>query len=153
MAFDRILDIIHGYWAYLVLLVLLLASLNALVKLIANKPFGAKDFSITLFGLIATHIQVLLGFILYFAHPTLGFASFLREDMAMSDIMSNSEMRLFAIEHPLVMLLAVILITIGYSKHKKQLTSKAKFKTITIFYLIALVLITSRIPWNHWLNS
>lgn len=153
MAIDRILDVLHGYWAYLVLLILILATINALVKYFSNRPFGAKDFSISLFGLIVTHIQVLVGLILYFAHPTLGFASFTREDLTMADIMGNSEMRLFAVEHPLIMIIAVILITIGYSKHKKQLTSKGKFKMLAIFYTIALILILSRIPWDHWLTS
>lgn len=153
MAFDRILDVIHGYWAYLVLLILFLATVNALVKYIANRPFGAKDFQISLFGLIVTHIQFLVGLILYFAHPTLGLASITRDDMTMADVMGNSEMRMFAIEHPLVMLIAVILITIGYSKHKKQLTSKGKFKMLAIFYTLGLILILSRIPWDHWLGS
>lgn len=153
MALDRILDVLHGYWAYLVLLILLLASFNAIIKYFSNKPFGAKDFSISLFGLIVTHIQVLVGLILYFAHPTLGFASFTRDDLTMADIMGNSEMRLFAVEHPLIMIIAVILITIGYSKHKKQLTSKGKFKMLAIFYTIAFILILSRIPWDHWLTS
>ena len=153
MALDRILDIVHGYWAYLVLLVLLLATFNALIKYYSNKPFGSKDFSISLFGLIVTHIQVLIGFILYFTHPTLGFGSFRNPDLGMSDIMGNDDLRLFAVEHPLIMLLAVILITIGYSKHKKQLTSKGKFKMLAIFYTIAFILILSRIPWTHWLSS
>ncbi|MEX0996340.1 MAG: hypothetical protein WDZ45_04785 [Flavobacteriaceae bacterium] len=153
MALDRILDVIHGYWAYLVLLVLLLASLNAIVKYFSKQPFGAKDFRVSLFGLILTHIQVILGLLLYFAHPSLGFASFTRDDMTMADIMGNSEMRLFAVEHPLIMIIAVVLITIGYSKHKKQLTSKGKFKMLAIFYTIGFILILSRIPWDHWLNS
>lgn len=153
MAFDRILDVIHGYWAYLVLLILLLASFNAIVKYFSNQAFGAKDFRISLFGLIVTHIQVLVGLILYFAHPTLGFASLTREDLSMADVMGSSELRLFAVEHPLIMIIAVILITIGYSKHKKQLTSKGKFKMLAIFYTLAFILILSRIPWDHWLNS
>ncbi len=153
MALDRIIDVVHGYWAYLVLLILLLASLNSIIKYFSNQPFGAKDFRVSLFGLIVTHIQVLIGLLLYFAHPTLGFASFTRDDLTTADIMGNSELRLFAVEHPLIMLIAVILITIGYSKHKKQLTSKGKFKMLAIFYTIGLILILSRIPWDHWLSS
>tara|TARA_R110000850_G_scaffold277058_1_gene421849 strand:- start:77780 stop:78241 length:462 start_codon:yes stop_codon:yes gene_type:complete len=153
MALDRILDVVHGYWAYLVLLILLLASFNAIVKYFSNQPFGAKDFRVSLFGLIVTHIQVLVGLLLYFAHPTLGFGSFRNPDLTTADIMGSSELRLYAVEHPLIMIIAVILITIGYSKHKKQLTSKGKFKMLAIFYTIAFILILSRIPWDHWLYS
>lgn len=151
MELNLILDIVHGYWAYLVLLVLLLATFNALIKYFSNKPFGAKDFRISLFGLIVTHIQVLLGLLLFFAHPTLGYGSFRNPDLSMADIMGSSELRLYAVEHPLIMIIAVVFLTIGYSKHKKQLTSKGKFKMLAIFYTIALILILSRIPWQHWL--
>jgi hypothetical protein len=64
--------------------------------------------------------------------------------------MKDSAVRLLALEHPLMMVIAIILITIGWSKHKKQVKSEAKFKTFTIFYGLALVLILSRIPWSNW---
>ena len=60
--------------------------------------------------------------------------------------------RQLAVEHPFVGILGVILITIGFSKHKKKLTATNKFKTISIFYLLALLLFLSRIPWSTWLN-
>jgi hypothetical protein len=49
-----------------------------------------------------------------------------------------------------VMILAIVLITIGWSKHKKKTTDSAKFKTFAIFYGIALLLILYRIPWINW---
>ena len=64
----------------------------------------------------------------------------------------DSAARLLAVEHPFVGILAVVFITIGYSKHKKKLTSKPKLKTIAIFYTIALLLVLSRIPWSTWLG-
>jgi hypothetical protein len=57
------------------------------------------------------------------------------------------------VEHPLVNIIAIAFITIGYSKHKKKLTSKAKLKPIAIFYTLALVLFLSRIPWSAWLGN
>ena len=64
----------------------------------------------------------------------------------------TSAARLLAVEHPFVGILGIVLITIGFSKHKKKLTSNNKFKVISIFYVIALLLFLSRIPWNNWLN-
>lgn len=66
--------------------------------------------------------------------------------------MKNANIRLYLVEHPTINILAVALITIGYSKHKKKLVSKPKYKTIAIFYSIASILIFSRIPWNVWPN-
>ncbi|GAA3775324.1 cytochrome B [Corallibacter vietnamensis] len=140
--------ILHSYWAYLVLLILVLATLNALIKTIGNKEYEAKDFRISLFTLIVTHIHLLLGIILFFAADYFSLIS----EMGMGDVMKNSTLRSNIVEHPLTMIVAVALITIGYSKHKKKLTSKNKLKTIAIFYTIALILVLAKIPWNVWFN-
>jgi hypothetical protein len=65
--------------------------------------------------------------------------------------MADTALRLTSLEHPLINIIAIALITIGWSKHKKLTTSESKFKTFTIFYGLGLVLILSRIPWSMWL--
>ncbi|WP_242131188.1 hypothetical protein [Aestuariivivens marinum] len=138
--------ILHSYWAYLVLLILILASGNALFKSISGKEYSAKDFRISLFTLIVSHIQLLIGLVLYFISPRFDLWSELG-----GSVMGNALARLYLVEHPLVNIIAVTLITIGYSKHKKKLTSASKLKVLAVFYCIALVLILSRIPWSTWM--
>jgi uncharacterized membrane protein len=133
---------LHSGWAYLALLVLLIAVVNAIIGFTSKRDFTAKDRKIALFALIGTHTQLLIGLILYFVSP-LGKAAFGQ--------MSNSELRLTSLEHPLINIIAIILITIGWSKHKKLINSEAKFKTFTIFYGLGLFFILLRIPWNLWL--
>ncbi|MEJ2114016.1 MAG: hypothetical protein P8X62_10130 [Flavobacteriaceae bacterium] len=140
--------ILHSYWAYLVLLILLLAAFNAIIKFFGKKEYEAKDFRINLFSLIVSHIQLLIGLILYFVSPRLNLFS----ELGMGEVMKDSINRLYLVEHPLINIIAVALITIGYSKHKKKLTSIPKFRTIALFYTIALVLFLSRIPWDAWPN-
>ena len=142
------IKLLHSYWAYLVLLILVLATFNAIFKFIGKKEYHAKDFRISLFTLIVSHIQLLIGLLLYFVSPRFNLFS----DMGMGEIMKDSVNRLYLVEHPLINILALVLITIGYSKHKKKLTSISKFKVIAIFYTIALVLFLSRIPWNSWFS-
>ncbi len=137
----------HSGWAYLVLILLLVAGINALLGFSANKKFTSKDRKLALFGLIATHIQLLLAMFLYFLSP---YFSAIKEG-GMGEVMKNSELRLYLIEHPLINLIAIILITVGWSKHKTALTDKAKFKSIWLMYIIGLILILSRIPWSAWL--
>jgi len=137
---------LHSYWAYLVLLIVVLATFNAIVKLAGKKPFVAHDFRISLFALIVMHLQLLIGLVLYFVSPY--FSAF--SDQGMGNIMKNETLRLYLIEHPTTMILAIVFITIGYSKHKKKLSSSKKFKTLSIFYTIALLLLLSRIPWQAW---
>jgi uncharacterized membrane protein len=132
---------LHSGWAYLALLILLIAVINAILGFTSKKEFTAKDRKISLFALIGTHTQLLIGLILYFVSP-LG-----KDSLGQ---MSNAALRLTSLEHPLINLIAIALITIGWSKHKKLINSEAKFKTFAIFYGLGLVLILSRIPWNLW---
>ena len=131
----------HSGWAYLALLLLVVAVVNSLIGWSSKKEFTARDRKIALFGLIATHIQLLVGLLLYFVSP-LGSAVFGQ--------MKDAALRLTSLEHPLTNIIAIILITIGWSKHKKATTSEAKFKSIAIFFGLGLLLILSRIPWSLW---
>lgn len=138
----------HSGWAYVVLILLLIAFVNALIGFSSNKQFTAKDRKISLFALIASHIQLLLAMFLYFLSPY--YATM--KEIGMGEVMKNSDLRLYLIEHPMINIIAIILITVGWSKHKKAIAEKAKFKSIWLMYLIALILILSRIPWNNWLS-
>ncbi|MEO8252799.1 MAG: hypothetical protein ABI554_00330 [Flavobacterium sp.] len=131
----------HSGWAYIALLLLVIAVINAFIGLASKKEFTAKDRKIALFGLIGTHTQLLIGLILYFVSP-LGFNSLGQ--------MSDKMLRLTSLEHPLINIIAITLITIGWSKHKKLITSQSKFKTFSIFYGLGLLLILIRIPWSLW---
>ena len=131
----------HSGWAYLALLVLVIAVVNSLIGMSSKKEFTAKDRKIALFALIAIHLQLLIGLILYFVSP-LGFASLGQ--------MADKVLRLTSLEHPLINIIGIALITIGWSKHKKLTTSESKFKTFSVFYGLGLLLILSRIPWSMW---
>jgi len=140
------IQFIHSYWAYLVLIVLVVASVNAIIGYSTNKEYGATNFRIALFTLIVSHLQLLIGFVLYFTTPYFKMWG----EVGMGGVMKDSVLRLYNVEHPIVMILAIVFITMGYSKHKKKLTSKPKFKILAIFYTLALILVLSRIPWSAW---
>jgi len=135
----------HSGWAYLALLVLVVAVVNSLIGMFSKKEFTSKDRKIALFALIAIHIQLLVGIILYFVSPN---GLNMIKAAGMGGLTADS--RLLALEHPLINIIAIVLITIGWSKHKKSITSESKFKTFSIFYGLGLVLILSRIPWKIW---
>ena len=136
---------IHSYWAYIVLAILIFAVVNAIIGFTQKKQFTDKDLRIGLFTLIVSHIQLLIGLGWYFMSP---WYKSLKANGG--EVMSDKTTRLLAIEHPIIMILAIVLITIGWSKHKKKTTDSAKFKTFSIYYGLALLLILSRIPWSNW---
>lgn len=142
------IKILHSYWAYLVVLVVFLATLNALIKFFTNKPYESRDFRVSLFALIVSHIQLLIGILVYIVSPYTKQISAL----GMGEVMKDATLRLYVVEHPTTMILTIVFITIGYSKHKKKAVSKPKFKLLSIFYTIAFLLLISRIPWSAWLG-
>jgi NADH:ubiquinone oxidoreductase subunit 2 (subunit N) len=134
---------VHSILAYAAFGLLLLASFNAIFGLSSKKIFKDKDLRLSLFTLIICHIQLLIGLILYFVSP-------LGADQLGN--MKDAAMRLTSLEHPLINIIALALITIGWSKHKKEESNNGKFKKIAVFYTLGLVLILSRLPWANWFN-
>lgn len=142
------LQTIHSMWAYIALIALIAAAVNGLIGLLGGKPWSSRDRKIALFAFIFCHIQLLLGLILLFVSPY--WTAMM--DAGMGAVMKDSTLRLYTVEHPLINIVAIALITIGWSRHKKQASDNGKFKSIGVFYTIGLLLLLSRIPWSAWLG-
>lgn len=136
---------LHSFTAYLTLAFIITAVVYAIYFWTSGKSFSKWGHTIRLLALIGTHFQILFGIFLYFVSP-LGLANFSGENM------KNSLYRLYMLEHPLTMLIAVTLITIGYMKSKRGADDKGKLKPVAIFYGLGLLLILSRIPWESWIG-
>ena len=139
---------LHSYLAYAVLVFLLLASLNAFMGLSAKRAFTPKDRQIAMIALVFSHVQFVLGLLLIFVSPAMEAA----QAGGMGAVMKDSYLRLLLVEHPLVNLIALTIITIGWSKHKRALEDSRKFKNIAFLYGIGLLLLLSRIPYNQWFD-
>lgn len=144
----EILKNLHSYLAYIVLLILILATANALIGWLTKKEFRLdKDFRLSLFALILSHLQLVIGLILYFVSAN-GLKAV--QTLGMGGL--NAAARLLAVEHPFTNILAIAFITMGWSRHKKTDYSTIKFRRIGLMYGAGLVLILSRIPWAQWLG-
>ena len=137
---------VHSYWAYLVLVVLSLAVYRAISGAVMSKEYSPKMFQSALFTLIATHTQLLIALLLYFTSSRFS----LWFDLGIVEVMKIPVHRLYLVEHPFTNIVAVVLITRGYSKHKKKRLSNPKYKTLAINYTLALLLILYSIPWKEW---
>jgi len=104
----------------------------------SKRAFAPADNKISLFNMIAAHTQLLVAILLYFVSPFVKFNS---------DTMTNPEMRFFTMEHSVMMLIAIVLITMGRIMSKKAPTDAGKFKRLFWFNLIALLVIFAAIPW------
>lgn len=121
-------------WVLLILLVF------TIVKAFSSKSYSTGDKKLALFTMIAAHVQLILGFSLYFMK---GVYTFFGNEGAMAD----SFQRFWMIEHLFGMAIAIILITIGHSKVKKAQEEEKKNKSIRVFYTLALIIILLTIPW------
>ncbi|MCC5920419.1 MAG: hypothetical protein LAT68_15975 [Cyclobacteriaceae bacterium] len=133
----------HSGLAYPLLLALIIAIGYAAFSLSQNKERSKANKITALVALILTHLQLLIGLVLYFVSPK-GLSNF------GGDAMKDSLSRLYIVEHPLTMIIAIVLITVGYATAKRTTEDKASYKKILIFYSIGLFLILLRIPWQVW---
>ena len=128
----------HSVWRWVVLILLLAAIIKSFSGWKGKKEFTSGDKKLALFAMVAFHLQYLQGLILFFSSQKVNFDS---------GFMKNPVYRFFAMEHILMMTIAMILLTVGYSKSKKIIESDKKFKKIFVFYLIALLVVLVSIPW------
>jgi hypothetical protein len=136
-----IIQTLHSWWAFITLISLFVVVINSFLGVFSKREFASKDRTFSLIALIFSHIQLVFGLVVYFLSP-LGFSALGQ--------MSSATLRLTSMEHPLVGIIAIILITIGWTKHKNKSENDRKFKTIRLFYGLGLLLILSRIPWSLW---
>ncbi len=134
----HILSKAHSGWRWIVLLLLVAAIVKMHMGWKGKKSFTTGDKKLALFAMIAFHIQFLFGWILYFLSGKVQFVE---------GWMKNEVFRFYGMEHVLMMTIAMILITMGYSKSKKKDTDVAKYKVVAVFYTIAFGLILASIPW------
>lgn len=132
-SFYNIMVSAHSGLRWLLLLFLLIALFQTFTR---RGKFGdIKETKSVLIAFIFTHIQLLLGLILFFMSPKVQFGS---------STMSSSLFRFFTVEHSLLMLVAIVLITLGYTRSKR---APKPFNVVFNFYMIALILILIGIPW------
>jgi 4-hydroxybenzoate polyprenyltransferase len=132
---NSILTHAHSGLRWVALILLLLAIVNAFT----SKEYDKKHRLINLFAMVSLHTQLLIGLIQYFGTST--------KVQFIEGWMKNPLLRFYGMEHILLMIIAIALVTIGHSKSKKGTTPEEKFKPIKLFYLIGLILILAGIPW------
>ncbi len=129
---------IHSGLRWLALIFILVAIINAAVKLARKSAASQKDCIFNRLSMIIMHLQLLFGLVLYFISPKVIFSA---------ASMKDSVLRFFLVEHIILMIVAIILITIGYIKSDRATDELKKHKLLIVYYSIALLLMLIAIPW------
>lgn len=125
---------LHSGLRYIVLLLLVLALLLAVIGLFGRKPYTEVNRKINMFAMIFTHTQLLVGLVLYFFSPVVNYLN-------MGEAMKDTTTRYWTVEHLVMMLFAIVLITIGHSRSKKAIEGFNKHRAIALYYGLALLVI------------
>lgn len=135
---------LHSILRWVVLILLIVGLIKAFAGWFSRKEYSRGDNKLSLFNMIAMDLNVLLGLLLYLVFSPITNAAFSDFGAAMK----NPEMRFWAVEHILVMLIALLLVHRLRKGIKRDIPDVMKHRKSAIFYLIALVLVLSRIPWE-----
>ena len=133
---------LHNILRWVILVLLLLNVYRHATA--GAQPYGDKDRKLGLWLMISSHIMLLLGLVQYF-FGGVGLSRI--KEMGMGEVMKNSEMRYWAVEHISTMLISIVLITIAYGVRKKQVDDISKHRRALLLYALALLLILAAMPW------
>jgi hypothetical protein len=119
----------HSGWRYIALLLLVIAIVKFAVGWIQGSTWTDLDKRIGLFTVIGVDIQLLLGLILW----GVGFG-----------VISNADSRYFSMrymEHPFIMVIAIAVMHIGWSRARKAGSNIGIFRTATITFVVTGLLV------------
>jgi hypothetical protein len=125
---------LHSGLRYIVLLLLAIAIILSVISLFAKKGYTQTNRKINLFAMVATHTQLLTGLVLYFVSPFVQYGN-------MGEAMKNTTARYWTVEHAVLMLFAVALITIGHARSKKGEIAINKHRAIALYYGLAVLVV------------
>ncbi|WP_022824639.1 hypothetical protein [Hymenobacter norwichensis] len=127
-----------GRWA--VLGGLVYGIIRAYRGWLGNQPFTSLDNTVRHSVATVAHVQLMLGYALYFVTPLL-------QTFHLRDTEHDPGTLFFGFQHVVVMTVAVVVLTIGSARAKRQPSSAAQFRTMALWFTAALLLIFLAIPW------
>jgi len=122
---------LHSLLRWIILLLLLICLFQAMSKSTAIRKTS-------LWLLISAHLMLIVGVYQLIA-GRYGIMKGLPEGI---ELMKDKFYRFFWIEHPLLMILAIVLITVARGKSKNL-----NYKSVTWLLIIALLAILAAVPW------
>ena len=133
----------HSGLRWVVLLLLLIVIYRSATA--GQRPFNNTDKKLALFAMIVCDIMLLIGIYQWFAGAW-GWKNI--QYSGMKEVMRNSIVRFYAIEHPVGMLIAIAMVHIGRGYTKKNISDSTKHKRILLFFALALLIILVSLPWS-----
>src|SRR2546423_10514041 len=136
--------LVHNFMRWVILLLLVIAIIKSFVGMTNNQQFTSGDRQLSLWLMISAHLTLLIGLYQWLA----GRYGILTTSLPPgTNLMKDPFYRFYWIEHPVGMILAITLITIGRAQSKKNILDVVKHKRSFWYYLLALIIIIATVPW------
>jgi hypothetical protein len=132
----------HSITRWLVLLSLIISIYKAYKGYFTKSIFTKTDNAIRHCTATIAHIQLVIGIILYAQSPMIKYF-WKNFNVAIKDF----DTTFFGLIHIFLMLIAIVIITIGSALSKRKPTNQEKFKTMLVWFSVALLIIFIAIPW------
>lgn len=134
---------LHNLTRWLVLIAAIYVVIRMLGGVFKQKGWIGPDTTAGRIFVSLMDIQLLLGLALYVVGPTMQVVYKVGFGAAMKD----SSLRFFAVEHLMIMLLAVVFAHLGSALSKRASASVGRFRTASLWYSLSLVAMLIGIPW------
>lgn len=132
---------LHSIVRWIVLALLLYAIYKAFTGYFKQRAFSGSDNAARHYTATAAHIQLVIGMILYFKSPVVKAYWKTKGGLLPFDY------TFFSLLHLVLMFSAIVVLTVGSAKAKREMTDRKKFSTMLIWFVVALLLILIAIPW------
>ena len=132
---------LHSLFRWLVLVSLLISILIAYRSWKRRSVFTPFANQLRHWTATITHLQLLIGVAIYFQSPVV------KHPMPVPAHQLINEQIFFKYIHIGLMLLSIVLVTIGSAKAKRMPTNTEKYRTMLIWFIMALLIIFIAIPW------
>ena len=134
---------LHNVLRWLVLVAGVLAVFGAVAGWTGARAWTPSSAGAGHLFTISLDVQFLLGILLYAMLSPVTRAAFADFGAAMA----NPDLRFFAVEHALLMVLALMAAHVGKVRAPKAATDAKRHRTAAIWYGVALLLILAGMPW------
>ncbi len=134
--------LLHSYTRWAVLASLLFALYRGVSGWRSGRVFGKTDDRARVLAVTFSHLQFVIGFVLYFVSPVVD--AFWSGAAARN---ASFEISFFGIIHLGLMTTAIGVLSVGSSLVKRTPTDHKKFSTLVLYFSIALVIILLAVPW------
>lgn len=134
---------LHSVLRWVILILLLVAIYKSFVD--RRKAFTPGHKKTGLILMICCDVMLVVGLYQWAFGTTWGLISI--KARGFSAVMKDPVARFFSIEHTTAMIIAIVLVHVGYNYSKKNIPDSLKHKRTLLYFGLALLIILISIPW------